>query len=307
MERARTEHHICGLLTGTLPLIPQQNVFLGLPLRLLAEEVVYLLRKGVAVLIDETRAYMSPTADERETFLEQEKQQIQAQKERTLQQQDEQRRFIESKLQTEEVGALERRRARQAAKKSPIPNEVLSNDASKRTPYVHYTLGESVSIPGYVPCTQAMLSDMPAGAQVNAYMTLKEAMQAGVWTYPLTLEQRARCAVYEDLHEQGYFLSTGLRFGGDFVVYPGDPLRYHSHFTATILATPEQAVPAFHIIASGRLGTAVKKSHLLCQANTFIRDDTQAEDRRRRGDDDTLEKPWGQVQYWSLAWAGFGT
>ena len=60
-------------------------MFLGLPLRLLAEEVVYLLRKGVAVLIDETRAYMPPTADERETFLEQEQQQIQAQKERTLQ------------------------------------------------------------------------------------------------------------------------------------------------------------------------------------------------------------------------------
>lgn len=66
-------------------------------------------------------------------------------------------------------------------------------------------------------------------------------------------------------------------------------------------------MPAFHIIASGRLGTAVKKSHLLCQSNTLVRDDIQAEDRRRRGDDDTLEKPWGQVQYWSLAWAGFGT
>lgn len=47
VDRARTQHHICGLLTGTLPLIPQQNVFLGLPLRLIPEEVVYLLRKGV--------------------------------------------------------------------------------------------------------------------------------------------------------------------------------------------------------------------------------------------------------------------
>ena len=282
-------------------------MFLGLPLRLLSEEVVYLLRKGVAILIDETRAYIPPTADERETFLEQEQQEIQAQKERTLQHQDEQRRLVEAKLQAEEAGALERRRARQAAKDSPSHDGVSAKDALKRMPYVHFTQGESASIPGYVPCTQAMLSDAPAGAQVNAYTTLGEAMQAGVWTFPRTLEQRARCAVFEDLHEQGYFLSTGLRFGGDFVVYPGDPLRYHSHYTATILAAPEQAVPAFHIIASGRLGTAVKKSHLLCQSNTFVRDDTQAEDRRRRGDDDTLQKPWGQVQYWSLAWAGFGT
>ena len=89
-------------------------MFLGLPLRLLSEEVVYLLRKGVAILIDETRAYIPPTADERETFLEQEQQEIQAQKERTLQHQDEQRRLVEAKLQAEEAGALERRRARQA-------------------------------------------------------------------------------------------------------------------------------------------------------------------------------------------------
>ena len=180
-------------------------MFLGLPLRLLAEEVVYLLRKGVAVLIDETRAYMPPTADERETFLEQEQQQIQAQKERTLQHQDEQRRVIEAKLQTEEAAALERRRARQASKDSSSHDGVSAQDALKRMPYVHYTQGESASIPGYVPCTQAMLSDAPAGAQVNAYTTLGEAMQAGVWTYPRTLEQRARCAVFEDLHEQGYF------------------------------------------------------------------------------------------------------
>ena len=47
LKQARTQHNLCGLLSGTLPLIPQQNVFLGLPLRLLPEEVAYLLRHGV--------------------------------------------------------------------------------------------------------------------------------------------------------------------------------------------------------------------------------------------------------------------
>lgn len=47
VEQARTQHHLCGLLSGTLPLIPQQNVFLGLPLRLIPEEVVYLLRQSM--------------------------------------------------------------------------------------------------------------------------------------------------------------------------------------------------------------------------------------------------------------------
>lgn len=36
----RATHHVCGVLTGTLPHASQQNVFLGLPLELLPEEVV---------------------------------------------------------------------------------------------------------------------------------------------------------------------------------------------------------------------------------------------------------------------------
>lgn len=43
----RTKHHICGLLTGTLPHLAQQNIFLGVPLVLMPEEVVLLVEKSV--------------------------------------------------------------------------------------------------------------------------------------------------------------------------------------------------------------------------------------------------------------------
>lgn len=42
----RSQHHICGILTGTLPHLSQQNAFLGIPLVLMPEEVVLLLEKG---------------------------------------------------------------------------------------------------------------------------------------------------------------------------------------------------------------------------------------------------------------------
>lgn len=42
----RSQHHICGILTGTLPHLSQQNVFLGVPLILLPEEVVLLVENG---------------------------------------------------------------------------------------------------------------------------------------------------------------------------------------------------------------------------------------------------------------------
>lgn len=45
----RSKYHVCGILTGTLPHLSQQNVFLGTPLILLPEEVVLLVEKGIAI------------------------------------------------------------------------------------------------------------------------------------------------------------------------------------------------------------------------------------------------------------------
>ncbi|WFD42172.1 tRNA-intron lyase [Malassezia psittaci] len=315
VELVRTKHNLCGLLSGTLPLIPQQNVFLGLPLRLLPEEVVLLLRRKAAILIDEKQAYVSPNDESKVEYLKQKEQLVLEQKEEQRKQQEDHRQRVEAALVGEagDVKALERRRARQVAKalqdtesldNKPEANE--QEDALLKMPYLHHTPNTSAEIPGYIPT----LGGSPSKLQ-NAYLTLQSAQAAGIWTYPSTLAERARCAVFESLHSDGYFLSTGLRFGGDFVVYPGDPLRYHSHYTATVLSTPKQPMAAFHVIASGRLGTAVKKSHLICQANTLTLDDDVALERRLAGLDDALDsdqtKPWGNVEYWSLAWAGFGT
>jgi len=42
----RAQYRLCGVLTGTLPHLSQQNVFLGVPLVLMPEEVVLLLEIG---------------------------------------------------------------------------------------------------------------------------------------------------------------------------------------------------------------------------------------------------------------------
>ena len=43
----RSQHRISGVLAGTLPQAAQQNLFLGMPLLLLPEEVVLLLEQGM--------------------------------------------------------------------------------------------------------------------------------------------------------------------------------------------------------------------------------------------------------------------
>ena len=51
IQELRVSHHICGLLVGSLPQLGQQNVFLGVPLMLLPEEVVLLVKHSPSPLI----------------------------------------------------------------------------------------------------------------------------------------------------------------------------------------------------------------------------------------------------------------
>lgn len=45
----RSKHNICGILTGTLPHIAQQNVFLGVPLLIMPEEVALLVENSTSL------------------------------------------------------------------------------------------------------------------------------------------------------------------------------------------------------------------------------------------------------------------
>lgn len=64
----------------------------------------------------------------------------------------------------------------------------------------------------------------------------------------------------------------------------GDPLRYHSHFVATVHESPLSVLRPMEIVAHGRLGTATKKAHLLC----------------------SWDEKKQEVSYYSIEWAGFG-
>lgn len=68
--------------------------------------------------------------------------------------------------------------------------------------------------------------------------------------------------LYKHLHANSYFLSPGLRFGCQFMAYPGDPLRFHSHFVVTGMGWDEE-IEMRDIVGGGRLGTGVKKAWMV--------------------------------------------
>ena len=53
------------------------------------------------------------------------------------------------------------------------------------------------------------------------YETLDAARAVHVWSFPSNMEERARCEVFRDLWEKGYYMGGGSKFGGDWLVYPG--------------------------------------------------------------------------------------
>ncbi|KAI7113873.1 hypothetical protein KC352_g34850, partial [Hortaea werneckii] len=68
--------------------------------------------------------------------------------------------------------------------------------------------------------------------------------------------------LYRHLHENDYFMSPGLRFGCQYTAYPGDPLRFHSHFLCNGMGWDEE-FDLMKLVGGGRLGTGVKKGYLI--------------------------------------------
>ena len=107
------------------------------------------------------------------------------------------------------------------------------------------------------------------------------------WHFPNTKEEKERYAIYYDLWKKGYFISNGSKFGGDFLVYPGDPLQYHAHYVIIVVSFQFQL--SYHdIISYGRLGVTVKKTPVIASVRFY-----------------SDEKPYeNQINYFSVDWQG---
>ncbi|KAJ5159905.1 tRNA-splicing endonuclease subunit tsp-4 [Penicillium canariense] len=292
----RREHHICGVLIGTLPQIPQQNVFLGLPLELMPEEARLLVDKGVACIVDEAKAHdgmRSLLEEDRRQYLRELESQGQhamriladrkeQQREQTLRKLDEKK----AKAQAAEV-AKSAAGAEAAASSVPSPAEkdgpnstldIFGGDdkPSSPSPATLTNTPTPQQVMGITPATS--YPPLPHPASLACELLSKPDVPL---SYP----------VFAHLHSHGYFLSPGLRFGCQYVAYPGDPLRFHSHFLV-VSAEWDQEIDIMDIVNGGRLGTGVKKGFLL------------GGPQKRRDEVDAEADRIDTVRTFSIEWAG---
>ncbi|KAJ5250452.1 hypothetical protein N7489_000862 [Penicillium chrysogenum] len=288
----RREHHICGVLIGTLPQIPQQNVFLGLPLELMPEEARLLVDKGVACIVDEAKAH-----DGMNTLLEEDRRRyIRDLESQGLHvsriQSDRKERNREQtlkKLEEKKANAKAKATASAAAAQTPtVPEEATSTPSPKNAAIVDLFNAEDRSSS---PST-ALASTPPQGAvaitPATSYPPLSTPPPSSHLSAPAVPPSYP---LFAHLHSKGYFLSPGLRFGCQYMAYPGDPLRFHSHFLV-VSYDWDQNIDIMDLVVGGRLGTGVKKGFLIGGAQKGI-DEVDSEADRV----DT-------VRAFSLEWAG---
>jgi len=121
-----------------------------------------------------------------------------------------------------------------------------------------------------------------------------------LFPFPTLARDRGLIGTFKSLASQGYRVGLGPRFGGEYLVYPGDYLRYHAHFTSQVLVRDEPLKPT-EIVAWGRLGTGTKKAGLICCWDDGVRGDAAVDEGFVEGAEQK-----GEVEFYSLEWANFG-
>lgn len=277
----RRQHGICAVFTGTMPQNPTQNVFLGLPLELYAEDAKMLLDRKVAYIADDPLEHLnklkSMDVETRKSYL----QSIKTQR-RTAQ-----LVFDEAKAQSQA-----RHKDKRKPKQPPVvvptelpPAPVADNTAVEQEEGGEESLFESSSSKP-VKTAPVALQKPPVKEKLPAITpTTSNAMIHNGTSNP-DVENHNVLPLYSYLNERGYFITPGLRFGGDFSVYPGDPFRYHAHYMANSYGWDEK-IPMLDLVTSGRLGTAVKKSFLMGGQKPAT-DDSEA----------------GELRVFCIEWAG---
>ena len=254
----RKTHNILGVLIGTLPQFPQQNVFLGLPLELLPEEARLLVEKELAYIVDDLHSHSmgmrSMTAAQKEAFI--------ADLDR------EGKEAAKTAGRKKEASRWKTVNRLSDGNRSPkdktlehCDTQAAERETHEDALFDHTPAPDSALIPCFASPRPSVDEEVAwAVTPTTSYPPLQTPPKSSAATLPTV--KPSSYALFKHLHDLSYFLSPGLRFGCQFSVYPGDPLRFHSHFLA--MGTDwEEEIDLLDLVGGGRLGTGVKKGWLI--------------------------------------------
>ncbi|TSK38348.1 tRNA-splicing endonuclease subunit Sen34 [Bagarius yarrelli] len=265
IRKCREEFGVVGNLVGSLARQPRQNVRLGRPLEILQEETRLLVETGKATAL----RHQELSTENKESRLKA----VELYKARLEQSYEEQRAL-----------ALEEKKAVLQRVMDEKQNDHEGNDGAEQAVRERLEcLEKSFLFPRSALAVQ--LCTARAGF---SHSPEEHAFLTADWPMPRDKRAETRFRVYKDLRRKGFYLTAAGKFGGDYLVYPGDPLRFHAHFIALCLPM-EETLPVYDLLVIARLGSNVKKTVLLCSPWETSDDEKETE---------------GKVVYSSLQWSG---
>lgn len=231
VAKLRRRDNTNGALVGTVPQQPTQNMFMGLPIELRPEEVQALVRKNAAFVVDDvaahTAAFHSPDPVARKAYVD------------SLRRTKSTAHKAFAERNAQKAAQMAERRGRMPLSQPKEPSCAVEDGDANAAPVSAQDVGDL----GVTPTFSSELISQKTD-------TLCEV--GDVTPGPL-------CRY---LQQAGYYMTPGLRFGAQYSVYPGDPLRFHAHFMANQYNWHEE-IPILDLVGGGRLATAVKKSFLI--------------------------------------------
>ncbi|KAK8163569.1 hypothetical protein BC567DRAFT_166942 [Phyllosticta citribraziliensis] len=243
IAHVRREHNMCGVLIGTLPSHPQQNVFLGTPLSLMPEEARRLVEIGAAYIVDDTAAHRAGMLGGGEILKKNAEKIAAAREAKQKERQQKRDNAAQAQGQTngDGDGASESLFNAPAPPRpsSPAPSSLKSAATGEERYYI-------------TPTTSHPPLPTPPASPPTPSTPSTALLPPAPSSYPL----------FAYLHSRGFFMTPGLRFGCQYTAYPGDPLRFHSHFLAVGMGWDEP-FDLMRLVGGGRLGTGVKKAFLI--------------------------------------------
>ena len=252
----RREHHILGVLMGTMPQSPSQNILLGLPLELMLEEARLLVESGIAYIVYEQEWHheglKGSGKDKAQAF----------QQDLAMKGVGEAKSSLVKKKETAEriMKKLDHHGWRHSSMSNDEDVSETSNGANPTHNSESLFVSQDLQQAGITSSIFCFETKAWAITPTMAYPPLPQPPVRSEIDLPAV--KASSYALFKYLHARGYYMSPGLRFGCQYTAYPGDPLRYHSHFLAVGVDWDEK-IDLMDIVGGGRLGTGVKKGFLL--------------------------------------------
>lgn len=250
----RTVHRICGALIGSLPSFPRQSDFLGLPMVLLPEEAALLVELGICHLYELPELSSKPSENDKKTNKE-----------------------LEHRIMEEQSEALRKKKIEQLSQKIDI---ILAGKKQK-------LLSKGITDVQLDKNTllQEEINKLPTVAPVNLLVHIpvediveRERKKVGIEVLKPSIlegEGKIKFNIFKDLWKQGYHITNGSKFGSQYLLYPGDPVKFHA--TYMVQCVYDQTVPysPANLVAFGRLSVAVNKLVVLAFCNCYGKVDYQ--------------------------------